>query len=1089
MANSFDELLAADQRGFDQAYKMALGRELRRDAPVTARWGDAISEIGGDIADKMRLRDAEQARLEQVLVTQQKIKAAVATYAPELVPLVEAGDYKSAAAGLKDKIAQQQADAAYERSPFGGVPAQLSGSEANSILRETLGKQARGAVPSFEEVAGYLKHKDPRIAGAAKAYLERYYPNSRKLDELAPDPETGLYTLPAGAVEATGQLAGATAKGKAGWETVEVEMPDPVTGRLVKARMTAEQAADRGRRLYGDQSGATQAPSATPTMGRAPSVAPAPAAQAGGASDLPSQLEVLGNLAAAEKDPVKQQALFAKMEALSGGQGFEMKVPPPGQGAVLTSTFTGRGGAPAPSSIPGAVPVGAAEGQKSEATGAAATQTSFNKLDQEYLRSSQDQLMRLEALDKIAKRAPESMVEDYAGRAWNEAVRPLAKTLRIRTDASQSDTARREFEQEAGALVAESLATYGRQPTDLDLKAAQQQVAQAGDSYEAKKALIDNARARIEQKRRIAEERLGIRRTPTEPGAGAAPAPGPRSSAADARGLPESYWTATAGGAVSDAMPEQSPINIKTAPRHPSMDPNYEAEMLRKENSLASHLGGAASGFWDAQKNVGRGLIQLMPDILKNEWMKDYGGREDTRAERARQATEAEMTPGYEIGRTLGDIVNPTLVLPMSLAAKTARAGAPVAEKAARAAAGYAGSAPVVGGLSGAAVMAETPEERAGNTAAGAILGPAAKKVTDIIAPATRLSGPVAKEYEELARKWGVPVDAVRAGDDTFITAMARGMGMGNERNPEQAAGVTKTWLERAGSDRDRVTPQLMTDIGDRLGREWKDIFGDVNPNRGQRVVRGTVDTLTDFDKVVRSSPGVEELMMKGGAPNLQKVRAAFESAFRLDEHYRAQGVNPREFRAPDITLPELHAAYREVSDVAGGAPNFDAGQVKKVLKKVMLDSFRPLGVPEVEAQRIARETMAEFERTNRQWGAYKDLETVWEHGSGQGRGKARGTISPSDIEQHARDFRKGGTGAEAVNVVSGLGLEDYAHPSMGIGGLAKYTVGKLASPFNQSEIGSSAARRAYIDILRDQAPVFGREWVEGRRTRKPLED
>ena len=79
MANSFDELLAADQRGFDQAYKMALGRELRRDAPVTARWGDAISEIGGDIADKMRLRDAEQARLEQVLVTQQKIKAAVAT--------------------------------------------------------------------------------------------------------------------------------------------------------------------------------------------------------------------------------------------------------------------------------------------------------------------------------------------------------------------------------------------------------------------------------------------------------------------------------------------------------------------------------------------------------------------------------------------------------------------------------------------------------------------------------------------------------------------------------------------------------------------------------------------------------------------------------------------------------------------------------------------------------------------------------------------------------------------------------------------------------------------------------------------------
>jgi hypothetical protein len=229
--------------------------------------------------------------------------------------------------------------------------------------------------------------------------------------------------------------------------------------------------------------------------------------------------------------------------------------------------------------------------------------------------------------------------------------------------------------------------------------------------------------------------------------------------------------------------------------------------------------------------------------------------------------------------------------------------------------------------------------------------------------------------------------------------------------------------------------------------------------------------------------------MVSGNAPHLAKVQDAFRRAAELNAHYKAQGVPPREFKAPDLTLDDLRWAYREVSDVAGSTPNFDAGVVKGILKSVMGSSFRPHGVPEAQAQRIARETMQEFEQWNKQWGAYKDLETVWEHGSGQGRGKARGSLAPSAVEQHARDFRKGGTGAEATGLISGIGMEDYSHPSMGLGGLARYAIGKAAAPFNRSEISSDAARRAYIDMLRNQAPVFGREWVEGRRSRKPLED
>ena len=167
----------------------------------------------------------------------------------------------------------------------------------------------------------------------------------------------------------------------------------------------------------------------------------------------------------------------------------------------------------------------------------------------------------------------------------------------------------------------------------------------------------------------------------------------------------------------------------------------------------------------------------------------------------------------------------------------------------------------------GAALGALNPtiegESKLMNTAAGAILGVAGKGVVDAMG---RIAQPVKTKLDEMSKtavdvlkKAGVPLDAAQATGSTFLARVKAGLtdnpitaGKQAEISAKQQAAYTRAVSKTMGEDADRITPEVIAQAQNRIGKAYDDVAAKVNISVDGKFQKSLSDLAQEAQNVLK---------------------------------------------------------------------------------------------------------------------------------------------------------------------------------------------------------------------------------------------
>ena len=425
-----------------------------------------------------------------------------------------------------------------------------------------------------------------------------------------------------------------------------------------------------------------------------------------------------------------------------------------------------------------------------------------------------------------------------------------------------------------------------------------------------------------------------------------------------------------------------------------------------------------------------QGGVDAMKDTYSNLWeggkqLVGQGDREAWKAEAARQEAKARNDPQYAQAKIVHDIVNPTAliggtttkILPAALAAATQ------------------------GALRPQESLAKQLEEGV----VSGTLGGVATGVSKILPSTGRQPGafatsaPELTQAEKTAANMGVnPTNAQLNPKDVFSKVF------GPEANRASSLGqiekMTESLLKETGSTAKKVTPEVLEAQTTILSDTYKTLFP-----KNVRAKVGT-DEAKALADAIKTAPQVEDLMAKG--PKLAAIYNIVQS-----------GTPGR------IKLADLHDAWKEVGQVAGGPRSQAAGEIRGVLEDIMTKGMGDKG-------------LKQFKDLNHKWGALEDIKQVYEGGAKQGTGRAQELITPSSLEQWARKLPDSSPVREAAGMVKGLGIKDFKEGAPILeanlttpGGIAQAITGItpewMLKGLNYSAANADPAVKALLELLR----------------------
>jgi hypothetical protein len=697
-----------------------------------------------------------------------------------------------------------------------------------------------------------------------------------------------------------------------------------------------------------------------------------------------------------------------------------------GAGATRVQTPT-----PAAAPVGRGIPAGTREAQVIGEEAEARRLAEERAADMTLLKNAPSRLKNLSAIEKNAVEAPYG-IKATAGE-WMEKLN--IPSIAEGKYMPEGYTQYKELVNQTGELLTELLANklYGKDLSKQELEDAQKKIVDPASSPATRMAVARQIRQRIEDSVAAAARRQGIENP-------ISPVPGPRSSAEEGRGLPEGYWNMTAGGAVSDAMPEQPPINIKTGVRHPSMDPDYEARQLREANS-PRHL---ITGIGDAGSNAIIGLTQMLPDSANSvlartmsllpgvnitpEDIKLGEKGSSWKAEKSRQLQEGRDKTFYDTGQLIGDFAT-GLAIPGGVTVKGVTGGALA---------------------SGALQPATGSFDRMTNMATSALFGNLFRAATKGEAP--RFKGEDAEWKQSRADYFGITPSKEQAAPSSVGAAFQRAEDLSNPAYLDQARAITTKAKVVAGMDpREPLSNVSIERHKKDLGREYENLFTKTQmAPLAPEDARKLIQTVQDF-------PITENMINAGAARNIQRL-----------QNYIAN-IDPNRIDFVDMRL--LHEAWKEVNKVTSefGASKQAAKNLKDQISTIMERGIGPDGVKD-------------FRNLNNKYATTLDIETMFNKGEGSGSGVMSGVLLPSKILAVTPKIGTSRLGEEIVETISKLPIKDFKPLEVGISSPLQSVraLGRAAvDAVGRKDIPYTGKNAAIIRELRREAPMFGRELSE----------
>jgi hypothetical protein len=954
MANSFDELLAGDQAGFDQIYKMALGRELRKDPPVTSRWGDALSEIGSDIADKMRLREAEQARQAELAKRRESILSYVASNRPELLELAKVNPAGAIKLLQDDAAEQMQLDAArrfqgvFRGGGGGGGPApsgpeQLGSAENYApgefqVLKQTGGGGGgRPGITPYEEVAPFLGVKNPILAKQAADYIQRYHPHEVDPTKFRPNAE-GTYVPVEGSVGFAGDVARAKAVAEATATPATIDERRTPTGILPVQSRAALLGLDRAPPAVFTTALGTppaEAPPAAPQGGGqvlAESVRPTPQPTARtaprGSADDSMTLEMLGSLSEAAK--AGDAATVAQYENALKNRGIPAEVIAQAKTApVQIDRGQAAPAQPKRDLISMALESVPSTQQLPEVIKADIDVNKDRQLNMTKLQSARSALEDAEKLSPKIPSGATANVEYW----WNKGIGAIkgdaAKERKLAGDVESFESLignvympmlrpllggqfgmkeHEDFKTKFPSLMQEE---SGRKQIIDYIKGNLDAQIEENAVYDAAVRAGKNANQAVQKYWELwGQENKGRTVNPFLKGTSGGQVPGKISAAESPenvnvamRSEDDPYWSlnAQAGGTTL-------PLT-RNAQGLPIANPSPKGG----ESQAWDITKNAARGFRDAWTNTQAGLQQNLPEFLLPPGMPPLN-EEDIRLLNAARAPEKEK-PGYAAGEVAGSIVNP-INLPFS-------------------------SNPITAGIMGIGQGYVAPWEDRGQqarnmvgTTAGSVLGSLVGKVLPSTGAAKDL---VPEDVNRMMKEFpSFSPTAAQLNPKDPISAVGRAVGVNASAAERQMAQITKDVADRIGIKEGVLTPKSVADNIERI-RNGNTATGEVGFNgifKKSDVVSPDISTSLAFRQLEKSDPRVARLMATTDAEELQKVYNAFKNGAPVDMKTLHEGY----LQLDKVSTPLTEKTVATVRE-------FLHSQIEKELaaKSLPLDTFRKL--------------------------------------------------------------------------------------------------------------------------------------------------
>ena len=802
-----------DETELQARLKALLSQGLRHPSGgANTRWTDLFGGIGQDIQNSAMQRDLEQRTQAQRATERQSLMSAVSGYPDEVQRLFMNTATRPHALALMKQIDEDKADTAYMAARGGG------GSRGGAAPMEPvqLGEEGRnapsgggfsiggGAQPSFEDLVYAAGQRNPRRAAQAKLELEHrpdFRPNLNP-DMFQPNLSTGVAGPLPGAMEFLAEKAKREAEAKAYGDVQEVGIPgDPMNKKFVsKASLLG---LDNRPPVPSPLAGALTVenrPSGAATTPSSPPSSPP--------SDVPLPADVMARIQAAD--------------AARGGQPYVGEVPP--------------GGPAVTRALPQAVAASGGYTTRSEAGKTLDTHLAGELPTLEnthYL--ARGMLERLPELKQAVKDSPGWLL----GRLPLEVAR-TANSMDLVDDKEMK--ALQVMNASESALVGPVAAAVGQKLnqgfTDKDLEFLRGQLPSSRKSQAENEQGIKNIETFLREAEASTGQRIrqfnpswrpvpgrGAFTNPTEPGAVGSAVPGKRSSAADAEGLPEGYWSMTAAGSPS----VMSDARYEAPPDTPA--PIDEGNFL--ERGLKGIERGIGMG--------GVGVTGALPSSVAKLLNLTQPAPEDVRLLRK----EGPQTTSGRGGEMFGEAAaNPATYVPGSTLPRAIASGA----------------------LSGYTAPAADAKERRGNAAMSTLMGPVGTALANRI-PATELSTPA-----QAAARVGFEDIPLSQAQIAGKTKAWQGEGIAKS----QAEALTERELQKVGSTAKKIDSNELEAIKAKASAEYAAMFP---PDKAMRmeVTDATKlrNVLQPYEAVINSPEFIK------GSP---QIKAMYDFARRVEE-------------------------------------------------------------------------------------------------------------------------------------------------------------------------------------------------------------
>jgi len=435
------------------------------------------------------------------------------------------------------------------------------------------------------------------------------------------------------------------------------------------------------------------------------------------------------------------------------------------------------------------------------------------------------------------------------------------------------------------------------------------------------------------------------------------------------------------------------------------------------------NLVNAAHGFNDAWGNVARGGGRILSEAVSAMGGPDFYSGEDWKAEKARQDAMAQNS-GYGGGKLTGEIASPLAAVPATTIPRVMALGASI----------------------GATQPKETISEQVIAAGEGAAVSGALGTLLKVI-PVTEISAAVAKgssALQDLAQKYGVRLTSAQA-NDVLASKIARGLGVNQARAGEQLGAVTKTLMKGAGIEGEALSTPAIAKADRVLSDGYRDVFSG--------------------SQKIQLDPGIKKQVVDG-IEGLIDTGSRFTKASKTMQLYQLF-TSPTAIKA--VSPNGLHEVWKEIGQVAKDPQA--AAQFRSALESMIEKGLSPA-------------KLAEFRALNKKFGNLRDVERVWNSGTGGGQGQGAGYLKAESLKNEAgRGPFKGTATDEAAGLVEQFGIPEAGGGRVAIGSMTipgmlaaggRAVAGPITNWADRNLMGASPSTKFLLELLRKHGAQAG---------------